>query len=141
MAFGCEVYDAVDVLCLHEPEYAVEVADVHLDELVIGLVLYVLEVGEVACVGEFVEVDDVVFRILVDEQADYVAADEAGAAGDDDILHCAYRSVLMSNGVLNLSNVACLVSLSDRMAFSTGICQSMPSVVSKMDMPSSDSGW
>ena len=82
MALGGEVYDAVDTLCLHEIHHAFKVADVHLDELVVGLGLDVLEVGEVACIGELVEVDDLVVGVFVDEEADYVAADETGSACD-----------------------------------------------------------
>ena len=84
MALGGEVYDAVDVFFLHQLVNTIEVTDVHLDELIVRLVLDVLEVGEVAGIGQLVEVDDLVFGIFVDEEADDVAADEAGAASDDD---------------------------------------------------------
>ena len=85
MAFGGQVDDAVHVVFLHELHDAVEVADVRLDEGVVRAVLDVLQVGQVAGVGQFVEVDDVIVRIFVHEQAHHVAADEPGAAGDDDV--------------------------------------------------------
>ena len=84
MALGGKVYDAVDVFVLHQLIDTVEVADVHLDEAVVRLVLDVLQVSEVAGVGQLVEVDDLVFRIFVDEEADDVVADEACASSDDD---------------------------------------------------------
>ena len=82
MALGCQVDDAIHLLLLHQLVERLEVADVHLHEFVVGLVLHVLEVGEVAGVGELVEVDDVVVGVLVDKEADHVRADEACAAGD-----------------------------------------------------------
>ena len=84
MAFGREVDNAVDMLVLHELVERVEIADVHLHELVIRFALDVLEVREVARVSELVEVDDLVVRILVHEQANHVAPDKARTAGNDD---------------------------------------------------------
>ena len=85
MALGGEMDDAVDMLVLHQLVNALEVADVHLDELVVGLALDILEVGEVTGIGEFVDVDDVVFGVLVYEQPYHMAANESGSAGDDDV--------------------------------------------------------
>ena len=95
MAFCRQVDDAVDLLVLHELVERVEVADVHLHELVVRLALDVLEVREVARVGQLVEIDNVVLGVLVHEQANDMASDKARAAGDDDILHkespCAFN--------------------------------------------------
>jgi excinuclease UvrABC helicase subunit UvrB len=70
---------------LHERQHKVEIADVCLDKHVVRLVFYVLEVGKVSRISQFVEVDDTVLRIFVHEQTHYVAANEAGASSDDDI--------------------------------------------------------
>ena len=87
MAFCRQVDDSVDMFVLHELVERVEVADVHLHELVVRLVLYVLEVREVARVGKLIEVDNLVFRVLVHEQANHVAPNKAGTASNNDILH------------------------------------------------------
>ena len=84
MGLRREVDHAVHLLFLHQGEHALEVADVHLDEPVVGPVLDVLEIREIARVGELVQVDDPVLRIFVHEQPHDVAADEAGAAGNED---------------------------------------------------------
>ena len=87
VAFCREVDDAVYMLILHELVERVKVADIHLHELVVRLVLDILEVREVARIGQLVQVDNLVFRILVHEQAHHMASDKASAAGNDDILH------------------------------------------------------
>ena len=84
VAFGGQVNDAVDLFILHELVERVEVADVHLHELVVRLALDILQVREVARIGQLVEVDNLVFRILIDKEAHHVAANEACAAGNDD---------------------------------------------------------
>ena len=84
VALGGKMDDAVHLFLLHKGVEAFEVADVHLDELVVRLVLYVLEVFQVAGVGQFVKVDDLVLGIFVDKQADNVTADESGTSGYDD---------------------------------------------------------
>ena len=87
MAFCREVDDTVDMLILHELVERVKVADVHLHELVVRLAFDVLQVREVARIGKLIEVDNLVFRILVHEQANDMAANKACTAGNDDILH------------------------------------------------------
>ena len=82
MALSCQVDDAIDLFLLHQAVEGVEIADVHLHELIVGLLLDVLQVGQIAGVGEFVEVDDVVVGILVHEMAHHVAPDKACAAGN-----------------------------------------------------------
>ena len=84
MGLGGQVDDAVHVLLLHQFENAVKVADIHLNKAVVGLVLDVLEVGQVAGIRELVQVNDLVFRVLVHEQPHYVTANKTGAAGDDE---------------------------------------------------------
>ena len=83
VALGCQVDDAVHVFVLHQLIEGIKVADVHLDETIVGTVLNIFEVGKVARVGQFVEVDNLVFGVLVDKQADNVATDKSGTASDD----------------------------------------------------------
>ena len=80
-----QVDDAVHVFFLHQAVESVEVADVHLHELVVRTVLDVLQVCQIARIRQLVQVDDAILRILVHEQANHMAADETGTAGDYDI--------------------------------------------------------
>jgi len=77
VALGSKMNDAIDMLILHQLQESVEVADVHLHKLIVGLVFYVLEVGEITCVSQLVEVDDIILRILVHEKANNMGANEA----------------------------------------------------------------
>lgn len=92
MALGSEVDDAVDMLLLHKLIERLEVADVHLHELVVGLIFYVLEVGEVASICQLIEVDDAVVGIFVHEQSHNMRADKSRTAGDNYIRHITCRS-------------------------------------------------
>ena len=80
VALGGEVDYAVDLIFLHYPAHLVKVCYVGLHEGIVGAVLDVLEVGEVAGIGELVEVDNAAVRIFIYEQADYMAADESSSA-------------------------------------------------------------
>ena len=82
VGLGCKVDNPVDLLVLHQFIDTFEVADVHLDKLVVRLVLYVLEIGKIACVGELVQIDNPVVRILIHEKPYYVGADKACPSGD-----------------------------------------------------------
>ena len=85
VALGGEMDDAVDPILPDDAPHLVEVGDVGAHEGVVGLILHIPEVGEIAGVGQLVEVDDAVFGIFVDEEADHVGADEARAAGYQDV--------------------------------------------------------
>ena len=87
MAFSCQMDDAVDLLVLHQLVEGLKVADVHLHKLVVGLILDILQIRQVARIRQLVEVDDVVFWILVYEQAHHMAPNKACSAGNDYILH------------------------------------------------------
>ena len=82
MRLGSKVDYAVDLLVLHQLVEGIEIADVHLDELVVRLVFYILEVGKVTGVGKLVKVDDIVLRILVYEESYDMTSNESGTAGD-----------------------------------------------------------
>lgn len=72
MALGSEMDYAVNLFVLNELAEVGEVADIHLHELIVRLVLHVLQVGEVACVRQLVEVDNLVVGVFVDKQSDHV---------------------------------------------------------------------
>ena len=84
VAFGSQVDDAVDFLLLHQLQDSVEIADIHLHEAIVRLVFDVLEIGQIAGIRKFIEIDDPILRILVHKQPHDVRPDKTGSAGDDD---------------------------------------------------------
>ena len=81
VAFGSQMDNAVHMVLPEEFAHLVEIANVRFDESVIRLVFDVFQVGQVSGVGQLVQIDNVVVRILVDEEAYDVAADETGSSG------------------------------------------------------------
>ena len=82
VALGSEVNNAVDIVLLHDGAHALEVTYISLHKSVIRLVLDIFQVSEIAGIGEGVEVNDFVLRVLVDEETNNVGTDEAGTACD-----------------------------------------------------------
>ncbi len=91
VALGGKVYDAVYLMLAQGVCHCLCVADVGVHEAVVRCLLHVAQVLEVAGVGEFVEVYDVVAGVSVHEAPHHVRAYEAGAPGDKDraFSHCA----------------------------------------------------
>ena len=87
MAFGREVDDGVDVVLFDGLGHFVGIADIAPNEGVAGIVADIGQVVQVGRVGEFVVDDDVVVGIFRQHVVDEVGADEAGPAGDKDVLH------------------------------------------------------
>ena len=91
MTLCSQMDDAVHMVLLHQCLDGIAVADVSLYKRVVGLIFYIFEVGQVAGISQFVEIDDMVVGVFVDKESDYMTADEAGSAGNDDIafeIHC-----------------------------------------------------
>ena len=82
MALGRKMDDAVHTVSTHQLLHLLKVANVGFHKRVVSPVLNVLKVGKVAGVCEFVEVDNVVVWIFVDQQSYHMAAYETGTAGN-----------------------------------------------------------
>ena len=72
MTLGSEMDDAIHLVVLYQLQHQVEITDITLYESIVRLVLDVLEVSQVACVCQLVEVDDVILRIFVHEKSYYM---------------------------------------------------------------------
>lgn len=83
VAFCCKVDDAINLLILHQLIESIKVADIHLHELIVWLVLDIFEVGEIASISELIEVDDVVLGIFVYKKAHYMRANKACTSSDE----------------------------------------------------------
>jgi len=91
--FRREVADGVDGVLVEDPAHRLAIADVRVHEDVARAAggRDILQARRIAGVGERVEVDDPA-RIpgLGEDVADEVRADEAGAAGDEEVSECAH---------------------------------------------------
>ena len=58
VALSSEMDDAIHLVVLHQLQHQVEITDIALNESIVRLVLDVLEVSQVACICQLVEVDD-----------------------------------------------------------------------------------
>ena len=83
--FCGEMNDAINLLFLHKLEKSIKIAYVHLHEPIVWLILYVLEIGEVTCIGQGIQIDDFIIRILVDEKTNDMASYESRATGNNNI--------------------------------------------------------
>ena len=90
MALGCQMNNACDMLLLHEGIDGIEVADIRAHKAVVGFVLYILEVSQIAGISELIHIDNAVVGVLVHEQTNNVTSDESGSAGDDNGVHIIY---------------------------------------------------
>ena len=102
MALRCKVDDAVHMLLAHQGAEPLEVAHVHPHEPVVRTLLDVLQIGQISCVGQLVQVDYPVFRILVHEKAHNMAPYEARAAG--------YHYASLIHGLGSFSGSLCMSS-------------------------------
>ena len=97
MTFSSQMDDAINLLLLHQLVEGIEVADVHLNKLVVGFVLDVLQVCEVTCIRQLVKVDDFVLWVLVCKETYNMRADKARTASNYNItLHfvCCFKLLM-----------------------------------------------
>ena len=84
MAFRGEVHDDVGMLLLKKLIDGGPVTDVRLYKAEVGMIHNGGQGGQVARVGQLVQTHDPVIRVLSQHVEDEIAADESGAAGDND---------------------------------------------------------
>ena len=70
--------DSVYLFLLKQLQHRLEVANVHLDKLVVRFALNIPEILKVSGVCEFVKVDYLILRVLVDKQAHHVTTNKSG---------------------------------------------------------------
>lgn len=87
MTLGRQMDNSVDGMLPHDRFHLFAVADVTLHETVIGALLDIAQILEVAGVGQLVEIDNPVIGIFPDEQPHHMAADESGSAGNQNMFH------------------------------------------------------
>ena len=90
MRFCSEMDDTVNLLALHQLVESGEVANVDLHELVVWLFLDVLQVSQIARIGELVEVDDFIFGIFVYKEAYNMRANKTCSSCDNNIASHSY---------------------------------------------------
>jgi hypothetical protein len=82
MALGSQVNHAVDLKGFKNRLNDIEVANIRLHKPVIGLSFQILQIGEVAGIGQLIKVNNLIAGILIDKQSHYMGADEAGTSCD-----------------------------------------------------------
>ena len=82
MTFGSKMDDAVNPMLLHKGQDGIKITDVCLHKGIIGPVLYVLQVGKVAGVGQFININYVIIRIFLSKKTNHVAAYKPGTSGN-----------------------------------------------------------
>ena len=87
MAFGRKVHDDIGLLLLKNAVNGLAVADVGLAEAEAVLVEDGCQSRKIARIGQLIDADDAVLGVVIHQVKNKVAADKAGAAGDDDGLH------------------------------------------------------
>ena len=97
MTFRRKMDDAPDIVLGKQLFDERFVANVALHEGVIGHGLTFLQIVEIACVGELVEIDYMVIRVLLAEVRHEIRADESGAASDEDGGHGISLKLLLNN--------------------------------------------
>ncbi len=76
--------DAVDAVLCQQFPYPIEIADVGPYEPVVWGILDVFQIGEIARIGQFVEVDDEIVGVLRHEKPHDMRPDESRTARDED---------------------------------------------------------
>ena len=92
MGFGSEINDGVELVLGHELIHLIGIGDVALEKFVAIAVLlgHAIEVGEVAGVGQDIDIREVSRLVMFQNVANKVAANETAAAGYQNAHRLAY---------------------------------------------------
>ena len=65
MRLRCKVDNSVNFILLHQGEHELKITDISLDKHIIRVILDICKIGKVPCIGQLVDIDDAIVRILV----------------------------------------------------------------------------
>ena len=82
MGFGGKVHDHIRALLFEKIHDEFPVSNVSFYKLVVGLILHAFQCFQIACIRQSIQIDDFIFRILVDHVLNEVTADEPSASSD-----------------------------------------------------------
>src|SRR5574344_2443514 len=122
MRLGCQMDNSINFPVLHQLKESLKIADIHFHKLIVGFILNIFEVRQVAGIRQFVEIDDMIIRILVHEKAYHMTANKACTTSDD------YIHIFMT---FKMKRQICLfIALSDGVITSRSL-KVLPSTVSR----------
>ena len=81
------MYDSGDFILTDHLAHLLYISYIGTNEFIVGFILNILEIGEIARISKFVEVDNLVIGIFVDKQTDHMRSYEAGSTGNQYIFH------------------------------------------------------
>ena len=82
MALGGKVDDVVEIVLCKQALHQLLVADVALHEHMAGVALHVLQVFQIARVGQLIQIDQQDLRVFFEHIVHKVGTDKTGTAGD-----------------------------------------------------------
>ena len=72
----------IDKRCIH---------DVTFHKVIIGFLVHIRQILQIAGIGQFVQIINLIIRIFVHKKADDMRADETGAASDQYFFHLLFN--------------------------------------------------
>ena len=87
VALGGKVDDVIEIVLLEQAFHQLLVADIALHEHMAGVALHVLQVFQIAGVGQLIQIDQQDLRVLFEHIMHKVGTDKTGAAGDQIFFH------------------------------------------------------
>ena len=117
MALGGKVDDVIEIILLEQAFHQLLIADIALHKHMAGVALHVLQVFQIAGVGQLIQIDQQDLRLLFEHIMHKVGTNKTGAAGDQIGFHkssflyivCIRRS-LRTGGVV-VSVFFCMIVL------------------------------
>src|SRR5574344_1285566 len=68
MTLCCQMNYTIHLFTTHQSHHSIEIAYICLNKLIVGASLQVLQVGQIACISQFIYIYNIVVRVLVDKQ-------------------------------------------------------------------------
>lgn len=84
MGFRRKVHHNIRMLLFKEAIYGIPIADIHLHKAEIRLIHHRCQGRQISRVGQLVQTDDTIIRILLHHVKYKIRTNKSGAAGDDD---------------------------------------------------------
>jgi hypothetical protein len=76
------VNHSIDTIVSQNSRYTVVIADVAPLKMIVGCSGYILHIGQISGIGQFIEIDNAVIGVTLHKAPHHVTSNEAGSSGD-----------------------------------------------------------
>lgn len=96
MTLCCQVYHSIGIVTVEQGIYCLFIGNIGPFEDVVGVVVYVFQVLQVTCISEYIDVDDLIVGVSLEQSPNDMRANKSGTSSYEYSLHFSCEMIFIA---------------------------------------------